>query len=58
MRDELLNETLFISLAHQRLVIAAWVEDYSRDRPHSSLSNATPAAFGGELDKQWPASTA
>ncbi len=32
MRDELLNETLFLSLAHARVEIAAWVEDYNRER--------------------------
>ncbi|QIQ85797.1 IS3 family transposase [Erythrobacter sp.] len=56
MRDELLNETLFLSMAHARVEIAAWVEDYNRERPHSSLGYATPAAFAAELDKQWPAS--
>lgn len=30
IRDELLNETLFMSLAHSRIEIAAWVEDYNR----------------------------
>ena len=56
MRDELLNETMFLSLAHARVEIAAWVEDYNQERPHSSLGYATPAAFAAELDKQWPAS--
>ena len=28
MRDELLNETLFLSLDHVRVVISAWAEDY------------------------------
>ena len=56
MRDELLNETLFLSLAHARVEIAAWVEDYNRERPHSALGYETPAAFAAELDKQWPAS--
>lgn len=42
MRDELLNETLFMSLAHARVEIAAWVEDYNRERPHSPLGYATP----------------
>ncbi|ALH83287.1 integrase (plasmid) [Sphingopyxis macrogoltabida] len=55
MRDELLNETLFLSLDHARVVIAAWVEDYNHERPHSSLGYETPAAFAAELDKQWPA---
>jgi len=56
MRDELLNETLFLSLDHARVVIAAWADDYNRERPHSALGYETPAAFAAELDKQWPAS--
>ena len=44
MRDELLNETLFLRLPE----IAAWVEDNNRERPHSSLGYATPAAFAAE----------
>ena len=55
MRDELLNETLFMSLAHARVEIAAWVEDYNRERPHSSLGYETPAAFAAKMNKQWPA---
>ena len=55
MRDELLNETLFMSLAHARVEIASLVEDYNRVRPHSSLGYSTPAAFAAELDKQWTA---
>ena len=58
MRDELLNETLFMSLAHALIEIAAWVEGYNRERPHSALGYATPAAFPANLDKQWPASAA
>lgn len=56
MRDELLNETLFMSLAHTRVEIAAWVEDYNRERPHSSLNYETPAALAAKMDKLWPAS--
>ena len=37
MRDELLNETLFLSLDHARVVIAAWADDYNQERPHSAL---------------------
>ncbi|MBM0171440.1 IS3 family transposase [Altererythrobacter sp. C41] len=55
MRDELLNETLFLSLDHARAEIAAWVEDYNGERPHSALGYETPAAFAAELQKQWPA---
>ena len=49
MRDELLNETLFFSLDHARLVIAAWVADYNTVRPHSALAYQTPAAFAAKL---------
>jgi putative transposase len=44
-RDELLNETLFSSLAEAREKIATWKEDYNRHRPHSSLGNLTPQEF-------------
>ena len=54
MRDELLNETLFLSMDHARVQIAAWVEDYNHERPHSALGYETPAAFAAELHKQWP----
>lgn len=56
MRDELLNETLFTSLAHAREKIAAWVHDYNTGRPHSSLGYATPAEFAADLKKQGAAS--
>lgn len=52
MRDELLDEMLFMSLPHARVEIASWEEDYNRERPHSSLGYAIPAAFAAELDKQ------
>ncbi len=44
-RDELLNETLFLSMDHARVQIAAWVEDYNHERPHSAFGYETPAAF-------------
>jgi transposase InsO family protein len=56
MREELLNETLFMSLDHARVVIADWVADFNAVRPHSSLGYATPAAFAAELEKQGAAS--
>jgi putative transposase len=33
LRDELLNETLFRSLAHVRTVLEAWRADYNHERP-------------------------
>jgi putative transposase len=49
MRDELLNETLFLSLDHAREKIGAWVNDYNHRRPHSSLGYATPAEYAAHL---------
>lgn len=45
MRDEVLNDTLFRSLSHARLVLAAWRRDYNEERPHSRLGWMTPTAF-------------
>ena len=44
------------SMAHARVEIAAWVEGYNRERPHSFLGYSTQAAFAAELYKQWPTS--
>lgn len=56
MSDELLNETLFMSLDHSREKIAAWADDYNNQRPHSLLGYATPAAFAAGVEKQGAAS--
>lgn len=45
LRDELLNETLFSSLAHARLALAEWKNDYNTLRPHSRLGNLAPAIY-------------
>ncbi|KEO89869.1 hypothetical protein EH31_12000 [Erythrobacter longus] len=47
MRDELLDEALFMSMTH------AWIEVYNRKRSLSSLDYETPAAVAAKLDKQW-----
>lgn len=49
MRDEVLNETLFRSLSHARVVLAAWRRDYNEQRPHSRLGWMTPSAYAGAL---------
>ncbi|MFN3626218.1 MAG: IS3 family transposase [Hyphomicrobium sp.] len=45
MRDELLNETLFFDLDDARAKIAAWIEDYNDQRPHSAIGYLTPAVY-------------
>jgi transposase InsO family protein len=49
MREELLNETLFLGLDHARAKITNWVNDYNHRRPHSSLAYLTPAAYAASL---------
>jgi transposase InsO family protein len=49
MRDELLNESLFVDLDQARQLIGDWVADYNTARPHSSLGYKTPAAYAGTL---------
>ena len=45
LRDELLNETLFTSLAHARAALVAWRNDYNTVRPHSATGNQPPAIY-------------
>lgn len=45
LRDELLNETLFASLAGARVALAEWMEDYNTVRPHSAIGNVPPAVY-------------
>ena len=50
MRDELLNESLFVDLDQARQLIGAWAADYNTARPHSSLGYKTPTAYAGTLN--------
>ena len=45
LRDELLNETIFTSLAHVREALAIWKDDYNTIRPHGALGNLPPAVY-------------
>ena len=45
LRDELLNETLFTSLAQARVALACWRTDYNDNRAHSKLGWRTPSEF-------------
>ena len=55
LRDECLNETLFLSLAHARDVLSRWRIDYNTTRPHSSLGGMTPSAWATQtrLHANW-----
>ncbi len=43
LRDELLNETLFTSLAQVRIALGCWRADYNDASPHSRLGLKTPS---------------
>jgi putative transposase len=60
LRDELLNETVFSSLAEARQLLEAWRRDYNTRRPHSRLGWLTPSEFAdrNRLSKQWPSGAA
>lgn len=45
LRDELLNETLFTSLAQARIALGCWRADYNDARPRSQLGWKTPSEF-------------
>jgi putative transposase len=45
LRDECLNVEWFASLADARRTLAAWRTHYNHSRPHSALTDQTPAAF-------------
>ena len=45
LRDECLNEHVFLNLAEAREIIEAWRHDYNYLRPHGSLGALTPNEF-------------
>jgi len=45
LRDECLNEHLFLSYNHARKIIEQSRNDYNYNRPHSSLKDMTPVEF-------------
>ncbi len=45
LRDECLNEHVFLNLAEARETIEAWRYDYNHMRPHGSLGALTPTEF-------------
>ena len=45
LRDECLNANQFLSIEDARSKIEAWRTDYNHHRPHSALSNRSPAEY-------------
>ena len=46
MRDECLNEHVFMTLVEARRIVEAWRIDYNTIRPHGRLGRLPPAVFG------------
>ncbi len=44
LRDELLNEEVFDSLAHAKRALDLWRHDFNNVRPHSGIGGLAPAA--------------
>ncbi len=58
LRDECLNEHVFLNLSEARAIIEAWRHDYNHVRPHSSLGALTPIEYadqqgGGPPEQVW-----
>jgi len=45
LRDECLNDQIFVSLEDAKEKIEDWRRDYNHHRPHGSLGNLTPVEF-------------
>jgi putative transposase len=52
LRDECLNTSCFMSLAHAKDTIEAWRVDFNHYRPHSSIGNLTPREFARRRAQQ------
>lgn len=67
LREECLNEQVFVSLDDARRKIEPWRFQYNRERPHSSLGHLAPEEFAARNRQQrseptartaWPAGLA
>lgn len=51
LRDEYLNEHIFVNLQEAKRLVETWREDYNKQRPHSSLNGKTPNEVAQEEEK-------
>ena len=54
IRDELLNPSLFMTLAEVRDCADRWREDYNEVRPHSGIGYLTPREFAAKFANLQP----
>ena len=55
LRDELLSQEVFGSLAEARVLAERWRRHYNEARPHSSLGYLTPSAYAATFTTPEPA---
>ena len=55
LREECLNDQLFLSLEDAKRKLEAWRVDYNEARPHSSPGNRTPWEFAQMQSENWTA---
>ena len=51
LRDECLNENIFVNLQEAKKLVETWREEYNERRPHSSLNGKTPNEVAKEEEK-------
>jgi transposase InsO family protein len=49
LRDECLNEHLFMNLELARQIIERWRREYNEERPKKSLGGLTPSQYARQL---------
>src|SRR3546814_3516270 len=54
LRDECLNETLFVSLGHASSVLRLWRDEYNHVRPHTGVGGLKPADAARRVVRQRP----
>ena len=54
LRDEFLGLEEFESVPHAQALAVLWKEEYTAERPHSSLADLTPAEFSATCARYMP----
>ena len=52
LRDEVLNQELFVSVTEARILIERWRQEYNTEHPHSSLGYLSPDEYAATLNHQ------
>jgi putative transposase len=50
LRDECLNENVFLNLHEAVRLVESWREEYNGERPHSALGGKTPNEMAKEVN--------